>query len=98
MWPDNDALRRRLAMAQAVTGQHGAALETVEPYLVKHPSDHEALLVAVHSLYAHYEIGGLVMTPGDRTRMASYVEAYSMSDGPNAAIVNTWVASVASAP
>ncbi len=98
IWPENDGLRRRLAMAQAVAGLYGAALETVEPYLVKHPSDHEALLVAVHSLYAQYEIGGLVMTPGDRTRMARYAEAYSMIDGPNAAIVSTWAASVASAP
>lgn len=98
MWPDNDALRRRLVMAQAVTGQHEAALETVEPYLIKHPSDHEALLVAVHSLYAQQEIGGLVMTPGDRTRMAKYAEAYLMSDGPNAAIVSTWAELVASAP
>ena len=98
MWPDNDALRRRLVMAQAVTGQHEAALETVEPYLIKHPSDHEALLVVVHSLYAQHEIGGLVMTPGDRTRMAKYAEAYLMSDGPNAAIVSTWAELVASAP
>ena len=98
IWPDDDRMRRRLALAQAVSGQYGAALETVEPYLVRHPSDHEALLVAVHSIYVQYEIGGLVITPQDRSRMAKYAEAYSTIDGPQAAVVSTWAESVATTP
>ena len=98
MWPNDDPIRRCLAIAQAISGQHGAALDTVEPYLVRHPSDHEALLLAVYSIYAYYEIGGLFVTSQDRARMAKYAEAYAMSEGPNQAIVSIWAGSVTSAP
>ena len=97
-FPNDDALRRRLTMALAVAGLYGAALETVEPYLDRHPSDHEVLLVAVHALYAQHAIAGLAMTSQDQARMAEYAEAYAMSGGPNAAIVSTWAASIAAAP
>ena len=99
VWPDDDVVRRRLAIAQVVSGQHGAALDTLEPYLATHASDHEALLVALHSLYSVHQRRGLsFISPQDRARMAEYAEAYAVANGPHQAIVKIWATSVASPP
>jgi VWFA-related protein len=94
-WPGDDELRRRLAMAYALTLQHKDALATVEPYIARHPGDHEALLVAVHAIYAA-RLAGQPLLGGeqDRERMAAYSRAYAAAKGPHEALVSSWAAFV----
>jgi tetratricopeptide (TPR) repeat protein len=94
-WPADDELRRRLALAYALTLQHKDALATVEPYIAKHPGDHEALLVAVHAIYtAHLAGQPLLGGDADQERMATYSRAYAAAKGPHAALVSSWAAFV----
>jgi tetratricopeptide (TPR) repeat protein len=94
-WPGDDELRRRLALAFALTLQHKDALATVEPYLARHPGDHEALLVAVHAIYAA-RLAGQPLLGGDQDleRMAAYSRAYAAAKGPHEALVRSWAAFV----
>ena len=94
-WPSDDELRRRLAMAYALTLQYKEALTTVEPYIAGHPGDHEALLVAVHAIYSSRLAGQpLLGGDADRERMAKYSRAYAAAKGPHEALVTSWAAFV----
>ena len=94
-WPGDDELRRRLAMAYALTAQYEDALATVEPYLTRHAGDHEALLVAAHSIYAA-RVAGQPLLGGDedRARLTTYARAYAIAKGPHEALVTSWAAFV----
>ena len=97
-WPDDDEIRRRLAMAHAMAGQHDEALSTIEPYLSRHPSDHEALLVAIQALYEARLAGRSVTTPEqDRESVGRYAAAYADANGPHLALVSKWEEFVAQA-
>jgi Flp pilus assembly protein TadD len=90
-WPEDDQVRRRLALAYAVIPQHKEALAAIEPYLVKHPADHEALLIAAHAIYASNVLGQpLASGREDSDRMTKYARAYAAAKGPHAALVGTW--------
>jgi tetratricopeptide (TPR) repeat protein len=90
-WPEDDRVRRRLALAYAMVPQHKDALATIDPYLLKHSSDHEALLIAAHAIYASTLQGQpIVGDREDRERMAKYARAYAAAKGPHAALVTTW--------
>jgi hypothetical protein len=90
-WPEDDQVRRRLALAYAVTLQHKEALATIEPYLPRHPSDHEAILVAVHAIYASAVLGQpLLEGTQNRDRITTYAAAYAAAKGPHAALITTW--------
>ena len=90
-WPDDDQVRRRLALAYAVIPRHKEALATIEPYLVKHPADQEALLIATHAIYASTVQGQVLLGDReDRERMEKYARAYAVAKGPHAALVGTW--------
>jgi VWFA-related protein len=90
-WPDDDQVRRRLAFAYAVVPQHKDALATIEPYLVKHPTDHEALLIAAHAIYASTVLGQPILGQGkDSERMTQVARAYAAAKGPHAALIGTW--------
>lgn len=95
-WPDDDEIRRRLALAHALAGQYAEALDIVEPYLAEHLTDHEALLVALHALYlSHLQGRPLVEAEQARERMAKYAEAYAAGGGPHAPMIAAWVEVVA---
>jgi len=56
--------------------------------LTKHPSDPEALLIAVHAIYASAVTGQpLVGGTEGRQRAAKYARAYAAAKGPHAALV-----------
>ena len=82
-------------MAYALTLQGEDALATVEPYITRHPGDHEALLVAVHAIYAA-RVAGQPLLGGNRDRewMATYARAYAAAKGPHTALVDSWAAFV----
>ena len=84
-------MRRRLALAYAAVPQHKDALATIEPYLAKHPTDQEALLIATHAIYASAVQGQpIVSDREDRERMDKYARAYAAAKGPHATLVTKW--------
>ena len=94
-WPEDDELRRRLGVAYSLTHQYRDALESIEPYIARHPDDAEALLVAVHAIYALHLVEEPVLTETEaQDRMAQYAKAYAVANGPHAALVAGWAASL----
>lgn len=90
-WPEDDQLRRRLALAYAVTLQHKEALATIEPYIPRHASDHEAILMALHAIYASVVVSQpLLGGTQDRERMATYATAYAAAKGPHETVITSW--------
>ena len=91
-WPDDDGIRRRLAIAHAAIGQHDEALSTIEPYLPRHASDHEALLIAIQAIYeAHLAGHAVVSAEQDRERLRRYADAYAAANGPHQALVSSYL-------
>ena len=91
-WPDDDGIRRRLAIAHATIGQHDEALSTIEPYLPRHASDHEALLVAIQAIYEAHLAGHVVVSAEqDRERLRRYADAYAAANGPHQALVSSYL-------
>ena len=91
-WPDDDGIRRRLAIAHATIGQHDEALSTIEPYLSRHASDHEALLVAIQAIYEARLAGHVVVSAEqDRERLRRYADAYAAANGPHQALVSSYL-------
>jgi VWFA-related protein len=89
-WPEDDQVRRRLALAYAAIPQHKEALAAIEPYLVRHPADHEAFLIAAHAIYASNVLGQPLASGEDSERLTKYARAYAAAKGPHAALVGTW--------
>lgn len=91
LWPDNDEVRVRLGMAFAMGGFAPEALATLDPYLERHPDDHERLFFAMRLLYERSAAGRAVGTlDEDRARLARYARAYAATGGPQQALVEEW--------
>ena len=91
-WPDDDGIRRTLAIAHATIGQHDEALSTIEPYLPRHASDHEALLIAIQAIYgAHLAGHAVASAEQDRERLRRYADAYAAANGPHQALVSSYL-------
>jgi tetratricopeptide (TPR) repeat protein len=89
--PENDNVRKNLAIAQAHLGLHEAAYPTVVPYLERNPSDVDALMVALHAIYQlHVEGKTLDSAEQDKARAAAYARAYAAAKGPHSALVEKW--------
>jgi VWFA-related protein len=89
--PQNDSIRRNLAIAQSHLGLHEQAYPTVVPFLDKNPSDVDALLVALHALYqVHVEGKTIGSADEDKTKAAAYSRAYLAAKGPHSALVEKW--------
>ena len=99
IWPEDDLLRRRLALAHAAQGQFQQALVQIEPYLERHQNDHQALLIALHAIYGAHAGGQTLTTPeGDLERMTAYARSYAAAAGPHGAIVADWTSTVTAVP
>jgi len=89
--PGNDEIRRNLAVAQSYLGLHEEAYPTIVKYLDAHPTDADALLVAMHALYQVHVEGKTIESAGqDKARAATYARAYAAAKGPQAALVEKW--------
>ena len=89
--PQNDAVRKNLAIAQSHLGLHEQAYPTIMPYLQKNPNDADALMVALYALYqVHAEGKTLVGVEQDHARAAEYAKAYAAANGPMQALVEKW--------
>jgi VWFA-related protein len=89
--PQNDAVRKNLAIAQSQMGLHEQAYATVQPYLQRNPVDVDALMVALQALYqVKVEGKTLGSADQDKTRAAEYARAYIAAKGPMQALVEKW--------
>jgi VWFA-related protein len=89
--PENDSIRRSLAILQSQAGLHEEAYRTIVPFLEKNASDTDALLVALHALYQVRVEGRTIgSAEEDKARAATYSRAYAAAKGPQAALVEKW--------
>ena len=89
--PQNDGIRRNLAIAQSHLGLHEQAYPTVVPFLEKNPSDVDALLVALHALYqVHVEGKTIGSAEEDKAKAATFSRSYLAAKGPHSALVEKW--------
>jgi hypothetical protein len=90
--PQNDALRKDLAVAQSRVGQHEQAYATIAPYLAKNQSDTDALMVALQAIYqVHAEGKSIGTAEQDKANAATYARAYAAASGPSQALVDKWL-------
>jgi len=95
-WPDDDLFLPRLAAAQALQKQRAEALATISPYIERHTSDTNALVLALRVLYESHQAGRLVTSRAeDRARAAAYAEFYRAAGGPEQPLVDRWAAFIA---
>jgi tetratricopeptide (TPR) repeat protein len=96
--PQNDALRRDLAVAQSRVGQHEQAYATVTPFLTRNPSDADALMVALQAIYqVHAEGKAIETAEQDIANAEKYAHVYALTGGPNQALVEKWLQFLAAA-
>jgi tetratricopeptide (TPR) repeat protein len=94
-WPDDDAFIPRLAAAQALSQRRDQAVEILVPYIERHPADTAALVLAVRLLYDAHTSGTAATSPArDRELAAKFAALYRAASGPQAALVDRWVAFV----
>jgi predicted Zn-dependent protease len=90
--PQNDVIRKNLAIAQSRIGRHQEAYVTVTPYLANNPSDADALMVALQAIYQVHAEGKTIDTAEqDRAKAAAYAKAYAAAQGPSQALVEKWL-------
>lgn len=89
--PQDDDIRRNLAIAQSHLGLHEQAYPTVVPYLDRNPKDADVLMIALHALYQiHVEGKTIGSAEEDKAKAATYARAYADAKGPQAALVEKW--------
>ena len=89
--PQNDDIRRNLAIAQSHLGLHEQAYPTIVPFLDRNPKDADALMIALHALYqVHVEGKTIGSADEDKAKAATYARAYADAKGPQAALVEKW--------
>ena len=89
--PQDDGIRRNLAIAQSYLGLHELAYPTIVPFLDRNPKDADALMIALHALYQIHVEGKTIGTAEeDRAKAATYARAYADAKGPQAALVEKW--------
>jgi Flp pilus assembly protein TadD len=90
--PQDDAVRKTLAVAQSQAGRHEDAYATVTPYLERHAADADALLIALQAIYQVHAGGKSIAGPAeDKAAAAKYARAYSAAGGPNQTLVDKWL-------
>jgi HrpA-like RNA helicase len=89
--PQDDNIRRNLAIAQSHLGLHEQAYPTIVPYLERNPKDADALMIALHALYQiHIEGKTIGSAAEDKAKAAEYSRAYAAANGPQQALVEKW--------
>jgi tetratricopeptide (TPR) repeat protein len=91
LWPNNSEVQFRYATALAMGEQTAEALAILDPYLEKHPQDHERHFLALRAIYEAHAAGRTVKTvDDDRARFDRYAAAYAAAGGPQQALVEQW--------
>jgi tetratricopeptide (TPR) repeat protein len=91
VWPDDEEVHIRLGAAFAMAGKRSEALREFEPYLEKHPDDHERHLMALRTLNEARALGKPIRSKEeDRALFAKWAAAYRAAKGPQQALVDQW--------
>jgi predicted Zn-dependent protease len=91
LWPQDDQVQLRLGTAYSMAGSGTDALAVLEPYLARHPEDHERQFVLLRTLYEARAAGRHVRSAAeDRELFARYAAAYTTAAGPQLPLVEQW--------
>jgi tetratricopeptide (TPR) repeat protein len=89
--PQNDTVRKSLAIAHSNLGLHDQAYPIITTSLQRTPSDVDALLIALYALYqVHLEGKTIGTAEQDRADAAKYSRAYAAANGPLQPLVEKW--------
>jgi VWFA-related protein len=92
LFPRDDELRRRLAVAYLENGQEKDALPLFIEYLDGHPSDADTLAMAIRAIYEAHSTGRAAGTRAEDPKLlARYAKAYADAKGPQQQLVSEWV-------
>ena len=91
VWPGDDALLKRLAIALALALEYGEAFAVIEPYVERHPTDRAALLLALVTMFSGHVDGSAPLDGDSLERMRAYGDAYGTEEGPHLGLVLDWV-------
>jgi VWFA-related protein len=90
-WPDNEEVQVRIGAAFAMSGKRADALLKFEPYLEKHPDDHDRHFLALRTLYQARSEGKPIRSrEEDRALFTKWAAAYAAAKGPQQALVDQW--------
>lgn len=82
IWPDDDDVLMRQAVALALAGQGDRASKVLDPFLVRHPDDADRLVLGMRLIYDARVAGQPIeSTAVDRDRFVRYFEAYKKLNG-----------------
>jgi VWFA-related protein len=91
-WTDDDRFVPRLAASEALRRRPQEAIALLDGYVARHPSDANALLLALRLLYEARSAGARLRSAADDTASARrYADLYEAAGGPNQALVDRWV-------
>ena len=91
LWPDNEQVQLRLGTVYARSSRPVEAVQAFDPYLARHPEDHEHLFIALRSIYEARSTGQSIGTvEEDRKRFERYAAAYTAAGGTQQAMVEQW--------
>jgi VWFA-related protein len=90
-WPSNETLQVRLGVAYASAGKPADAIRTLDPYLTRHPGEHETIFVVLRAIYEARNAGIAIETPErDRETFARFAKMYASAGGTQQPLVDRW--------
>ncbi|MEW5983212.1 MAG: VWA domain-containing protein [Acidobacteriota bacterium] len=96
-WPDDRSFVPRLAAAELLRRHEDEALALLRPYIDGRPDDVAALMLALRALYDAHAAGRRAASAAeDAATAARYADRYRAAGGPDAALVDRWVAFIRS--
>ena len=91
VWPDNDDIVMREAVALALAGQGNRASKVLDPFLARHPDDADRLVLGMRLIYEARVAGQPIeSTAADRDSFVRYFEGYKKLNGPLLSQVEEW--------
>jgi hypothetical protein len=91
-WPDDERFVARLAASEAMRRRPREAMALLDGHIVLHPSDADALMLALRLLYDARAAGGRIASAEDDIASARrYAELYKAAAGANQALIDRWV-------
>lgn len=91
LWPESDDVTMRFGTALANGGQAADALKMLDPYLTRHPTDQDRLMLAMRLIYEAKSSGKPIdSVENDRARFSRYFAAYEKTGGSQLALAAEW--------
>jgi tetratricopeptide (TPR) repeat protein len=98
-FPDDELLRRRLALAHALAGHRDEALPVLTALVDENPDDDEALLATLALLFEGFSRSTAgTAASGETEELVRYARAYVEGGGPNQEVVERWLRYLESHP